>query len=87
MRSITWFIVFCVFMFIALNHVKGQVKPTGCQGGQRYRGKCGTNGTKTCVKDMMLPKLFKTKRCDCQDMLGTFKGWHFCTCYSGRPGC
>ncbi|CAH8262063.1 unnamed protein product [Arabidopsis lyrata] len=51
MRSITWFIVFCVFMFIALNHVK------------------------------------ETKRCDCQDMLGTFKGWHFCTCYSGRPGC
>ncbi|XP_019096822.1 PREDICTED: putative defensin-like protein 238 [Camelina sativa] len=87
MKSITSFIVLCVFMFIVVNHVKGQGKPTGCQVGQRYRGKCGADGTKTCLNDMKLLKLFKAKRCDCSEMLGKFQGWHFCTCYSGRPGC
>ncbi|XP_019082707.1 PREDICTED: putative defensin-like protein 238 [Camelina sativa] len=49
MRSAISFIVLCVFMFIALNHVEGQVKPKECQIRNTYRGNCGTNGSQKCL--------------------------------------
>ncbi|XP_023640351.1 putative defensin-like protein 238 [Capsella rubella] len=64
MRSTTLFIVLCVFMFIALNNVKGQAKPKECQIKNTYRGNCGTNGSQKCL-NILNDK--SVKRCDCSE--------------------
>ncbi|ESQ37280.1 hypothetical protein EUTSA_v10002937mg [Eutrema salsugineum] len=88
MRSSTSSIIFCVLMFLVLNHVKGQeVKKAVplCKFSQMYDGKCGRSGNMWCHSEMAQWEFKSFPHCYCTDKRFRNQDKHVCTCYIKLP--
>ncbi|CAF1935326.1 hypothetical protein YC2023_062641 [Brassica napus] len=89
MRLAILLIVFGVFMFLVLNHVKVEVDAQyipPCRYFKGKTGRCGPDGSKKCENEMKSPQTSQTfARCDCQNIKISRQDDYGCTCFTKLP--
>ncbi|KAH0927458.1 LOW QUALITY PROTEIN: hypothetical protein HID58_019714, partial [Brassica napus] len=82
-------IVFGIFMFLVLNHVKVEVDAQyipPCRYFKGKTGRCGPDGSKKCENEMKSPRTSQTfARCDCQNIQISRQDGYGCTCFTKLP--
>ncbi|VYS52095.1 unnamed protein product [Arabidopsis thaliana] len=83
MRFASLFVVYCIFMFLVISHVKCEVEPVPyCKVITWYDVKCGADGNKTCVDHLIKGHIYDVPVCDCSEL--TTAGI-LCTCQHRFP--
>ncbi|CAF2102056.1 hypothetical protein BRARA_E02908 [Brassica rapa] len=89
MRLAILLIVFGIFMFLVLNHVKVEVDAQyipPCRYFKGKTGRCGPDGSKKCENEMKSPRTSQTfARCDCQNIQISRQDGYGCTCFTKLP--
>ncbi|ESQ53891.1 hypothetical protein EUTSA_v10027076mg [Eutrema salsugineum] len=80
MRSATWFIVFCVLIFLVLNDGKEVEAADPCTRIEDIEGNCNVNGEKECMKFMTNKYKTRFLSCACNNIYMLQKTKRFCEC-------